>query len=716
MSFYPARLRTVLRGTLLLLLFLLLLPSTQAQVAVQVAVRDIEVDRFPLVTAYVTAADENGRPIPNLPPSEFVLREDGRPISSFDVQTVERYQPLYVVLALDTSGSMGIRNATPLRDAKKAALTLFDTLRPDDQVALLTFAQKVTLTLDFTTDRSLLEATITATRSLPPGEGETLLYDAAFEAIRKASEGPVGNRLVILLSDGRDTASTLTLEDVLQEAKDKAVPVFTVAIDRGRPEDKDFIRVMDRLAHLTGGIPYRVEGSKTEKLLEEFQAISELLQWQYKVTYTSSLPGDGKAHTLRVEIYHGGASGYSEQNFAVPRVPLELEIPTLPSGQPVRGQVPLTVSETRGVPLSQVELFLDGVSLARLTSAPFSYSWDTTAVPPGTHTLSARATDVSGNVGEISISVEVLPAVLVQILQPANGAEVSSPCTVQVQVDSLDPLDRVEYRVDAVLVALSDRADAPVQLDLGGFSAGSHRLRVLAVDRAGRQGEAEVSFTLKGGISWYLIAFLGFLGLLILVVVIVVVTRLSRPRPAEVVPVAASDTLVSQVPGGPSVPRVMPPGPVFPPGVAVSPEAPTRPGMPVVAPSDTRVAAPVVGDTIVAAARGRGREPETELMVAAVAAEAWLVGKEGDAAGHQFPLHKERVILGRSSTCDIVLGDPAVSNRHAAIVREGDAFTIQDLASTNGTFVGGERITEPRVLNEGDEIRLGKTVLVFKRL
>ncbi|MGC9025878.1 MAG: VWA domain-containing protein, partial [Chloroflexia bacterium] len=298
MSFHPARQGTVLRGALLLLLLLFLLPSVQAQVAVQVAVRDIETNRFPLVTAYVTVTDENGRPIPNLPPSEFVLREDDQPISSFDLRAVERYQPLHIVLALDTSGSMGIRNATPLRDAKKAAMILVDTLRPDDQVALLTFAQKVTLTLDFTTDRSLIETAITTTRSLPPGEGETLLYDATFEAIRKAGEGPVGGRLVILLSDGRDTASAMTLDDVLQEARNRAVPVFTVAIDRGRPEDKDFVKVMDRLARLTGGVPYRVEGSQTAKLVEEFQVISELLQWQYKVAYTSSLPADGKSHTL----------------------------------------------------------------------------------------------------------------------------------------------------------------------------------------------------------------------------------------------------------------------------------------------------------------------------------------------------------------------------------------------------------------------------------
>jgi pSer/pThr/pTyr-binding forkhead associated (FHA) protein len=66
--------------------------------------------------------------------------------------------------------------------------------------------------------------------------------------------------------------------------------------------------------------------------------------------------------------------------------------------------------------------------------------------------------------------------------------------------------------------------------------------------------------------------------------------------------------------------------------------------------------------------------------------------------------------IGREG-CDISLGDPDVSRRHAAIRLEGDAVTIEDLGSTNGTFVNGERIGAPRQLRDGDEVQIGVTVL-----
>jgi hypothetical protein len=65
--------------------------------------------------------------------------------------------------------------------------------------------------------------------------------------------------------------------------------------------------------------------------------------------------------------------------------------------------------------------------------------------------------------------------------------------------------------------------------------------------------------------------------------------------------------------------------------------------------------------------------------------------------------------IGREG-CDIVLSDSEVSRRHAMVRREGDVFVIEDLGSTNGTFVNGERITAPRRLTEGDEVRFGDTV------
>jgi hypothetical protein len=78
-----------------------------------------------------------------------------------------------------------------------------------------------------------------------------------------------------------------------------------------------------------------------------------------------------------------------------------------------------------------------------------------------------------------------------------------------------------------------------------------------------------------------------------------------------------------------------------------------------------------------------------------------------------FQLAKERVIIGRLGESDIVLGDPGVSRRHAEVRAEDGQFVIADLGSTNGTMVNESTIGE-RVLQEGDRITVGKTVLEFR--
>lgn len=77
----------------------------------------------------------------------------------------------------------------------------------------------------------------------------------------------------------------------------------------------------------------------------------------------------------------------------------------------------------------------------------------------------------------------------------------------------------------------------------------------------------------------------------------------------------------------------------------------------------------------------------------------------------EFPVDRPVVRLGRGSTNEIVLQDTQSSRQHAEISQQGDRFTIRDLGSTNGTFVNNERLTAPRVLQPGDQIRIGDTTL-----
>ncbi len=94
-----------------------------------------------------------------------------------------------------------------------------------------------------------------------------------------------------------------------------------------------------------------------------------------------------------------------------------------------------------------------------------------------------------------------------------------------------------------------------------------------------------------------------------------------------------------------------------------------------------------------------------------------LVVRRGPQPNQTFDISKDVTTLGRDITNDIVINDPEVSRHHLRIARTADGCSIEDLGSTNGTFVNGQRISGSRPLNSGDMIGLGETVtLGYERL
>ena len=92
--------------------------------------------------------------------------------------------------------------------------------------------------------------------------------------------------------------------------------------------------------------------------------------------------------------------------------------------------------------------------------------------------------------------------------------------------------------------------------------------------------------------------------------------------------------------------------------------------------------------------------------------QASVVILEGYAEGMEYPIKKTYAVIGRSRNAAVTLKDPLVSREHAAIVFNEDAFILKDLDSTNGTYMGGELITESE-LSHGDKFHIGNTVLQF---
>jgi ABC-type multidrug transport system ATPase subunit len=87
-----------------------------------------------------------------------------------------------------------------------------------------------------------------------------------------------------------------------------------------------------------------------------------------------------------------------------------------------------------------------------------------------------------------------------------------------------------------------------------------------------------------------------------------------------------------------------------------------------------------------------------------------LILKDGAKAGQEFELSNPEIVVGRESGVDILLSTPAVSRRHARLIRQGDSYAIEDLGSSNGTFVNGQKIDITTALKSGDKIRFGQAV------
>ena len=101
----------------------------------------------------------------------------------------------------------------------------------------------------------------------------------------------------------------------------------------------------------------------------------------------------------------------------------------------------------------------------------------------------------------------------------------------------------------------------------------------------------------------------------------------------------------------------------------------------------------------------RGRKGPTKLTVTA-----------GPLSGTTLPLRPAGTLIGRSPECALVLDDDYASGRHARIFQDDDGtWRVEDLRSTNGTFLGATRLTEPREVAVGSVLRIGQTVVELQR-
>jgi len=237
---------------------------------------DIKVD-VKLVNIFVTVTDEHGSPVANLNKDNFRIFEDGHP-QKISVFGKESELPLSIVLDIDTS--LSTRKDLPLElgSARRFAHTI---IRPVDALSLYDFSEVVSQDLPFTSDLRTIDHGIDRVHT----GAATALYDAVFLGAQ-ALETRQGRKVLVVITDGGDTASQINYQGALRAAQQAEAIVYSiidVPIEASAGRDTGGEHALIQLSEDTGGKYYYA--SSIQQLDQAFRAISDELRTQYLLAY-----------------------------------------------------------------------------------------------------------------------------------------------------------------------------------------------------------------------------------------------------------------------------------------------------------------------------------------------------------------------------------------------------------------------------------------------
>jgi VWFA-related protein len=239
-----------------------------------------------------TVTDRQGGFVSNLDAKDFEVYENGRP------QTIQLFRnediPVTVGLVVDQSTSMRPK----LAEVIAAARAFVRSSNPDDEMFIVNFNEKVTLglpdTVQFTNNAVLLANAIVSR----PAGGQTALYDAISRAVQELRAGSRDKKVLIVVSDGGDNASTRSLAQVMKLAEQSSAVIYTIGIfDEDDPDRNP--GVLKRLAQATGGEAFLPR--QLSEVAPICERIARDIRHQYTLGYVpANLTRDGAYRTIRV--------------------------------------------------------------------------------------------------------------------------------------------------------------------------------------------------------------------------------------------------------------------------------------------------------------------------------------------------------------------------------------------------------------------------------
>jgi VWFA-related protein len=263
--------------------------------------------RTEVVDVNVVVTDDNGNPIPGLKEQNFRVLLDKQP------QTITNFAPtdapITIVILMEYSQ---IYYGWFAYTGANWAYTFLNSLKPQDWVALVTFALRPHIVVDFTRNKMDVRD---ALQSLGyPGFSEADLFDSILFTLDRL-QNVKGKKAILLISSGLNTFSSHNLDQVLRRCRETSTTIFSVGVDQPLylwAESQGLLGSMQRLnflqgenelsafARITGGRSWfpRFDG----QLPGIFQQVADSLRDQYTLAFKPTIPNDGKYHKIGVEL------------------------------------------------------------------------------------------------------------------------------------------------------------------------------------------------------------------------------------------------------------------------------------------------------------------------------------------------------------------------------------------------------------------------------
>ncbi len=276
-----------------------------------------------LVLLHTSVVDKSGKLITNIPQSAFKIFEDGveQPIKLFRREDV----PVSMGIIVDNSGSMSSKRAK----VAAAALELVKQSNPEDEVFIVNFNDDAHIDQTLTNDTRKLQSALARMQA----SGGTAMRDAISKSIEYVKgNGKKDKKVLVVVTDGNDNSSDISLENLLRQAHNSEVLIYSVGLlnEEEAGEARSAKRALKALSEASGGLDYYPKS--LSDIQEITPRVAHEIRSQYILGYTSSNQNfDGSFRQIKVTVTGFGRPTVRTRNgyYATPTAQI-MEPPAVP--------------------------------------------------------------------------------------------------------------------------------------------------------------------------------------------------------------------------------------------------------------------------------------------------------------------------------------------------------------------------------------------------